>query len=164
MKRISGALLILFALLAVPVVAQQEGDNEIQLQGSLRIPLSGNNQESGSAIINWGRFVTDKNEVGVRLDLAFNSNGDLDGAIGPFWRYNFGTGEVVPFIGTAATVPFSQFTVKSEAVVQFEAGIRWLLQRNIAFSVTGRTHYFFRTSEFSKDVDMLFGFSYYWGQ
>ena len=156
------ALVLTLALAGNAAGQQEKGDNEIQIQGSLNLDLGGDAEDSGVVIFNWGRFFTDNQEAGLTLLTNFDSSGDLAGIGGPFWRMNFGSGKRVPFIGVAATTNFSDSDVSSDFLLTLEGGMRWFLERNLAFSLSGRTNYDIDRSDFDDRLQVLFGFSYFW--
>ncbi len=153
--------LVTIAFVASPAVAQQQkGDTEFQRQGTLSIGISGDTQDFGAVAINWGRFVTDANEFGIPGAALLDENGDVFGVGGPFWRLNFGSGTTVPYIGLSAYASFGEES--GDIFGNVEAGSRWFLKRNIAFSLAGTILYDFDQSEFGDNLNVLFGFSYFW--
>ena len=158
MKKYLPVALTGLLLLAWPAAGQQEkGDSELQLQGSLTV---GGDVDTGSVFLTWGRFLTRTQELGVSVAGFFDSSGDLFGVGGPFWRINLGSGKTVPYLGVAAFADFGGFT-SGDVVINAEAGVRWFLQRNMAFTVAGSTFYDLDASEFDDRVQILFGFSYF---
>lgn len=150
---------LLGLLLAWPAAGQQEkGDSELQLQGSVTV---GGDTDTGTVALTWGRFLTRTQELGVSVVGTFNAEGDLSGLGGPFWRINLGSGKTVPYVGIAAFTDFGEFT-SGDIVVNAEAGVRWFLERNMAFTVAGSTFYDLDANEFDDRVRILFGFSYFW--
>lgn len=150
------------ALLSTAALAQtQKGSTELQLQGTLNLSLDSEVDDSGAIFINWGRFVTESNELGLTLAGFFNESGDLAGFGGPFWRYNFGSGKTVPYIGAGAFTDFGDFS-SGDVIGNVEGGVRWYLESNTAFSLSGSMTYDFDTSEFNDFIQVLFGFSYFW--
>jgi hypothetical protein len=146
-----------------PLAAQQQaGDTELQLQGSLNLVLSGDGTESGSILGNYGRFLNDTFEVGGTVGAFFNADGDLSGIAGPFVRYNFSTGTTLPYVGSALVGSWGDFS-SGDFLLTGEAGVRWFLQRNVAFTVAATTHYDIDASDHSDFLQVQFGFSYLWG-
>jgi len=158
------SMVVLFALASPVFGQQQEGDTELQLQGSLRLATSSDFEHSGGANVTYGRFVTDRQEWGVTATATFTEDGDLGGTAGPFYRYNFGTGETVPFVGAAAVASFGDDSFGDNALLSAEGGVRFFLDRNRAFTVTGQTFYSIEESEFADSLNVLFGFSVFWSK
>ena len=158
------AIAIAIALTFAKSVAgqQKKGDNELQIQGSLNLNLDSGGEDTGFVAFTWGRFFTDNQEAGLSVFTFFNESGDLAGFGGPFWRLNFGSGKTVPYVGLAAATAFSDSDVSGDVLVSLEGGVRWFLERNIAFTLAGQTSYDIDTSDFSDQLQVLFGFSYLW--
>lgn len=153
---------LFLVLLAAPAIAQQQaGDSEFQLQGSLTLVTSGDAESSGGANLIYGRFFTERQEAGLQLSGRFEEDGDLGGLVGPFYRYNFSTGNVVPYAGTAAGATFGD--AGDSVALALEGGVRMFLNRNTAFSVGANTVYSVDEQEFRDAIDIVFGFSYLWG-
>ena len=151
-------------LIAAPVLAQQQrGDTELQLQGSLSISTKSGGHDSGSAAVNWGRFFTDQQEAGVTVSTDFNSDGDLGGFGGPFWRLNLGQGKTVPYIGASVAATFGDSS-SGDSIANLEGGVRWFLSRSSAFTLGGLYTYDVKEKDFNDSVRVLFGFSYLWGK
>ena len=151
--------------LALTEAASAQGDkgkNELLLQGSVTLNFDSDSDDTGSAAISWGRFFTNNQQAGLVALTFFDSDGDLAGSGGPFWRYNFGDSETVPFLGVAATTAFSDSDISGDFLITFEGGVRWFLERNMAFSLSGQTSYDTDASEFNDRLQVLFGFSYFW--
>ena len=164
MRRFGLWLVTILLMAPLPVIAQQEaGDTELQLQGSLSLGLSDEVQDVGSVFVNYGRFFTDRQEVGGSVALFIIEDGDVGGFGGPFYRYNFASGTTVPYIGAAAGASFGDYST-GDVLLTFEGGVRWFLQRNIAFTLAGSTNYDVDESELADQLQVLFGFSHIWGQ
>ena len=159
-------LLSVLVLVAGPAPAQQQqGDTELQLQGSLSLSTGGDAEDSGAVAVNWGYFFTDQQEAGVSALGVFTEDGDLGGLGGPFYRYNLSTGTTVPYVGVAASFLFGDFTQsESDVFASLEGGVRWFLERNMAFNVGATALYDVEESEFFDSVQVLFGFSYFWNR
>lgn len=163
MRKVWAVCIVLFSLTG-PLAAQQvAGDTEIQLQGSLNLAISGDGTDSGAIFGNYGRFLTDYLEVGGTVGAFFNADGDLGGIAGPFARYNLSTGTTVPYVGAAVVTSWGDFA-GGDILLTAEAGVRWFLQRNVAFTVAGTTQYDVDASELSDFLQVQFGFSYLWGK
>lgn len=157
-------LVVALALAALPALGQQEqGDSELQAQGTLLIGTSGDTDDFGAVFGNYGYFLTDRTELGGTIAAFIDSEGDFIGAGGPFWRYNFSTGRTVPYVGASALTTFGDFA-EGDVLLTGEVGVRWFLQRNTAFTLAGTTNYDVDASEFSDFIQVLFGFSYIWGK
>ena len=156
------ALASVLTIAGVAVGQQQKGDSELQIQGSLNLDFNSGGQDNGSVSLTWGRFFTDNQEAGLSVFTFFNQDGDLAGFGGPFWRFNFGSGKTVPYAGLAATTAFSDNDVSGDVLLTFEGGVRWFLERNIAFSLAGQTSYDIDNSDLDDRLRVLFGFSYFW--
>jgi hypothetical protein len=156
-------VLMLSLLITLPALAQQEqGDTELQLQGSLSLGLDDEFKNAGSANAIYGRFFTERQEIGGALRVNFNSDGDLSGAAGPFYRYNFLTGgKTVPYVGAAVAATFGEYQ-GGDIQLDLEGGARWFLARNMAFTLSGLYSYDVDASEFADRLAVLFGFSYLW--
>lgn len=165
MRQRIGHFLVVLLALATPVLGQQqEGDRELQIQGSLSLATSSELEHSGGANLAYGRFFTDRQEWGVTAAAAFRQDGDIGGTAGPFYRYNFGTGATVPFVGAAAVASFGDEGFGDNALLTAEGGVRFFLDRNRAFTVTGQTLYSIDESEFADSINVLFGFSVFWSK
>lgn len=153
--------------LAVPAHAQQgSGDTELQLQGILSIGGSGSHKDSGSVDVQLGRFFTEYQEIGLNVRGNFTGDGKFGGAGGPYYRYNFSTGSVVPYLGVSAGSTFgtsSNFEGTS-TIAQGEGGARFFLNRTTAFTVSATKQYAFKQKEFDKGLTIQFGFSHLWGK
>jgi hypothetical protein len=155
--------MLVLVSLATPAVAQQEeGDTELQLQGSVSIG-TGDLDTRGSVEVVWGRFFSERQEAGLTASGFFDDDGELVGLGGPFYRYNFSSGETVPYVGAAAAASFGSSDFGDGALLTLEAGSRFFLNRNMAFTVEGNMHYSVDDSEFLDFIGVLFGFSYVWG-
>lgn len=175
------ATFLLLALLAVPGTAaaqddtmdqagildlfQPDGSTELQFQGNLALALNDDLPNFGVAVANYGKFITEHQEVGGRalLFVADDADGDIDfsGAAGPFYRYNFLTGEIAPYVGAAVTASFGDFT-PGDVLLELEGGSRFFLDRNLAFTVAGTLNYDVDESELREVLNIFFGFSYFW--
>lgn len=164
MKRLMFQLTAAMLIMAGPALAQQEkGDTELQFQGSVSLSTKSGKDSSGSIDVNWGRFITDRQEAGLTVFTLFINKGDLAGFGGPFWRMNLGTGRMVPYVGASAAASFGDFTTGS-TLVNLEGGVRWFLARNSAFTLGGLYTYDVSERKFADSVQVLFGFSYLWGK
>lgn len=152
-------------LTAVPAFAQQEGgDTELQLQGSLTLGLSEERNDSGTVNVVYGRFFTENQEIGGTVRAFISGDGDLAGAAGPFYRYNFlSGGKTVPYVGASVVGTFGEYS-GGDVELDLEGGARWFLDRNMAFSLSGLYTYDVDASEFSEVLQVLFGFSYFWNR
>jgi hypothetical protein len=156
-------LFLVIVALGSPVVAQQAaGDSEFQLQGSITITDVGDLDNSGSVTATYGRFLTDLQEVGGTATGFFVREGKLAGWAGPFYRYNFSTSEIVPYVGGAAVATFGEFG-SGDIELEFEGGVRFFLNRRTAFSVEGNTSYDVDEQELSDRLTIQFGFSFLTG-
>ena len=155
------ALASFLMIAGVAAGQQQKGDSELQIQGSLTLDFNSGGQDNGTVSLTWGRFFTDNQEAGL-IVTSNVVNGDLLGNGGPFWRFNFGSGKTVPYFGLAATTNFGDFDGSGDILLDLEGGIRWFIQRNIAFSLAGRTSYDVDRSDLDDQLQVLFGFSYFW--
>lgn len=155
--------LFLFVLCASPALAQQQkGDTELQFQGALRLSFDDDVDDQGTLTASWGRFFTDNQEVGAAILTQFDSDGDLAGYGGPFYRYNFiGRDDVVPYVGAASFFSFGDIGA-GDVLLTGEGGVRWFLERNIAFSVAGVAYYDVDESDLADFLTVQFGFSYFW--
>ena len=151
----------LFLILASSLCAQQAaGDKELQLQGNLVLDTSEGSDSGGAgAILGW--FFTDRQEVGGSLFASIHDD-DIAGTAGAFYRYNFGVSKIVPFAGASAAASFGPGD--GNAIVQLEGGVRFFLDRRTAFTTAAIIDYSVDESEFSDQVNVLFGFSRLWGK
>jgi len=165
MKRCAYLLVAAVLLMAGPVLAQQEqGDSELQFQGSLFLGISGDAQDSGAVQLIYGRFLTDKQEVGGTVGAFINSNGDWAGVGGPFYRYNFvSSGKLIPYAGAAATTTFGEYA-GGDVLLNLEGGFRYFVNRSTAFTVAGSYQYDVDASDFADYLQVFFGFSYVWNK
>lgn len=164
MRRFGLWLVVILLMTPLPVLAQQEpGDTELQLQGSSSLSLDDEVPDNGSVLVTYGRFLTDRQEVGASISAGIFGNGDISGSIGPFYRYNFATGTTVPYVGASAVTAFGESST-GDVLLRFEGGVRWFLQRNVAFTLGGTTDYDVDRSELSDRLQVLFGFSYLWSR
>jgi len=164
MRKLVLIALVVFFVLTSPLFAQQKkGDSELQLQGSLTIGMSNDFPDFGLVNVRFGRFLTDRQEVGGTLLGVFSGDGDIGGMGGPFWRFNFTTNsKTVPYVGAAVQGGFGDFYSDSDVLATLEGGVRWFLQRNMAFTVGAQMDYDVDESEFVDYLGVLFGFSYFW--
>jgi hypothetical protein len=149
-------------------MAQQgAGDTELQLQGSLSLATSGAKDSAGGANALVGRFFTDRQEAGVSLAASIFQGNKLVGLAGVFYRYNFSSGQIVPYVGASAADSFgSTGNVGSSTglLLTFEGGFRYFIDRRTAFSVEASEGYSTKDKEFGKQLTVLFGFSHLWGK
>ncbi|HSS49999.1 MAG TPA: hypothetical protein VLX28_13770 [Thermoanaerobaculia bacterium] len=150
--------------LAGPVLGQQgTGDTELQFQGSLTVGGSGD--DNGTVNVQLGRFFTDYQEIGITGIGSFQSDGKFGGFGGPYYRYNFSTGNVVPYLGVSAGSTFGTFSsAGTTTIASGEGGARFFLDRKTAFTVSATKLYFFKQKEFDKGLTIQFGFSHLWGK
>jgi hypothetical protein len=126
--------------------------------------ISGDAQDSGAANLIYGRFLTNKQEVGGTVGAFINSNGDWSGVGGPFYRYNFVSGgKLVPYTGVEATTTFGQYA-GGDVLLNLEGGFRYFVNRNTAFTVAGSYQYDVDASDFADYLQVFFGFSYVWNK
>lgn len=157
------AWILVLALLSSPAFAQQTaGSSEFQLQGSLDIDTSGDVGTSGSVTALWGRFLTDHHQIGASA-FALVFEDDVFGFGGPFYRYNFSTEKTVPYLGAAAATSFGESGPSDDLLITLEAGVRYFLDRDTAFSVAAVAEYGTDSQEFSDRLRLVFGFSRLWG-
>lgn len=166
MQKMFFTVLLLSLVLAPAAHAQQEkGDKELQIQGSLNLDIGSDATATGSANLLWGRFYTDQSELGLSGTVAFNSDGDLAGLGGPFWRYNFRPRKKsVPYFGVSAATPFGDFfgSAAGDIFATVELGNRWFLDRETAFTVAAQAFYDVDESDLADTLTIVFGFSHFW--
>ena len=165
MKRYFGLALLLLVGLTTPVFAQQgRGDTDLQLQGNLLV--GGDQKDSGSVSALLGRFFTDYQEVGLDVTGNFDTGGDFGGFGGPYYRYNFSTGKVVPYLGIAVASTFGNTFGGTDrlTLVNAEGGARFFVDRQTAFTVSASKIYVLKSKEFDKSITIQFGFSHLWGK
>ena len=165
--RITWIGLGLAGLIAVsmPGAAQQvTGDTELQLQGSLSLATSSAKDSSGTVDVRYGRFLTDLQQAGFETSLQVTGHNKVGGYGGPFYRYNFSTGKLVPYIGATAAVAFGHSDFGKGGRFNAEGGFRYFLDRRTAFTAAGTTGYSFDSHTWDKGVQVLFGFSHLWGR
>ncbi len=141
------------------------GVTELQLQGSLGLATDDDATNFGQVEAIYGWFFTENQEVGGRAKLRIfdDRDGDLDfsGVVGPFYRYNFLSGEIVPYVGAALEASFGDaFT--GDVLLEVEGGSRFFLDRNTAFTVAASVYYDVDASELSDVLNVFFGFSHFW--
>jgi hypothetical protein len=150
--------------LAGPVLGQQNtGDTELQLQGSLSVSGSGDQDTSGTVTVVLGHFFTDLQEVGAGVTGTFIT-GKFVGSVAPFYRYNFSTGKIVPYLGVNAGTTFGKIAGGTSTLASVEGGVRFFVDRKTAFTVETSKTYFFKAKEFDKGLTIQFGFSHLWGK
>jgi hypothetical protein len=152
--------MILCALALSAPAQQSQGDSELQLQGSLQL----GDDEAGSVSLAYGRFFTERQELGVNVLGFVFGDGNVAGRGGPFYRYNFSTEEIVPYVGGAIQAGFSDSDFGDGALLMFEGGARFFLDRTTAFSVGAQTFYSIDDQDFSDTLTIVFGFSRLWGR
>jgi hypothetical protein len=159
------ALAALFAL-AGPILGQQgSGDTELQLQGSLSVGASGDQKDHGTVNAQIGRFFTEYQEIGLGVIGSFQSDGKFGGSASPYYRYNFSTGKVVPYLGVSAGTTFgTNSSGGTSTIASGEGGARFFVDRKTAFTVSATKMYFFKQKEFDKGLTIQFGFSHLWGK
>lgn len=154
----------ILVLLATPCFAQQEvGDTELQAQATLTFAISGDQQDTGAVLLNFGRFFTIHQEAGISVFGILVAD-DLIGYGGPFYRYNFLSGKVVPYVGASAAATFGDFSVGDSAVLNFEGGARYFLDRSTAISASAQMVYSIDEQEFGDTLQIVVGFSHLWGK
>jgi hypothetical protein len=156
---------VLAGVLAIsnPAYAQQgRGDNEVQLQASLTIGTSSSQNNSGSVNAGYGYFFTDLQQIGADVTVSIFNQNKLAGYGGPFYRYNFSTGKVVPYLGLSAAAAFGSQGNGKGALVNGEAGVRYFLDRRTALTASATTAYSFDQKAFTKNIVVLVGFSHLW--
>ncbi len=153
---------------AIAALAQQgSGDTELQAQGTLSLATSSQKNSSGGVDVVFGRFLTDAQEVGPMLMTTISGQNKLSGSAGAFYRYNFSTGQVVPYVGLAASGSFSSDKTTGSTtglMLNFEGGFRYFVDRRTAFSVEASEPYSTKDKAFGKQLNVLFGFSRLWGK
>jgi hypothetical protein len=151
--------------MAVPGSAQQTtGDTELQLQGSLSLATSSTKDDTGTVDLRYGRFLTDFQQIGLEAVVVVMGSHKLVGYGGPFYRYNFSTGKVVPYVGGSAAAAFGNSTFGKGARFEAEGGVRYFLDRRTAFTVSATTGYSSDSHAWDKRLQVLFGFSHLWGR
>lgn len=162
---------LLFATLALSLMSspaawaqQEEGDTELQVQGTLYLEIGSSDQDNSGFVRGlYGRFFTDQQQYGLTLTLGFNDQGDIGGNGGPFYRYNFDVAEdMVPYVGAALTTGFGDFVLGGDVLATLEAGNRWFLDRDTAFTIAAEVYYDIDASDLSDQVAITFGFSHFW--
>lgn len=150
--------------LTSPVLAQQEaGDTELQIQGTISISNTKGGSDSGGVSATYGRFLTLRQEVGGNVTAFLTGDGDVGGTVGPFYRFNFSNGKVVPYVGGAATTTYGDFGGDDNLLLQLEGGVRFFLDRKTAFSIQGVT-YQSDNVDFGDQLFIILGFSHLWGR
>jgi hypothetical protein len=142
MKKALYVLIMILCLAPLTTAQVEEGDKEIQVQGSL-ITFEGI-----TAIIanfSYGYFVSPKTEIGGGPMIIYASTGDDDESnisLTFFGRYNFVTGEkVVPYVGGQ----IYQFDISPEEPMDFTdftflqvgGGFKYFISDNLAYDVSG---------------------------
>jgi hypothetical protein len=151
-------------VLATPVLGQQgAGDTELQMQGSVSVNGSMDHKTSGTIMVNPGRFLTDLQEVGLGLDGNING-GKLTGSVSPFYRFNFSTSKIVPYLGLTVGTQFGNVEGGRSTLASAEAGIRFFVDSKTAFTVDTSKSYFFKQKQFDHGLTIAFGFSHLWGK
>jgi hypothetical protein len=164
MRMKTACLVTALALSGGPLCAQQQaGDTELQLQGSLSLAASSRQNNSGAVDVKVGRFWRERQEIGLQVTGYLSADRKISGYGGPFYRYNFGNGHVVPYLGASAAASFGSFGTGKNGLLAAEGGVRFFLDRRTAFSLEGSTGYSLQDHQYSKQVQILFGFSHLWG-
>ena len=162
-RKLLWIVFLLVCALTSPVLAQQEaGDSEIQLQGTISISNIKGVSDSGGVSATYGRFLTLRQEVGGNVTAFLTGDGDVGGTVGPFYRFNFSSSKVVPYVGGAATTTYGDFGDGS-VQWQLEGGVRFFLDRKTAFSIQGVT-YQAENVDFGDQLLIILGFSHLWGR
>ena len=164
-RKLLWIVFLLVGALTSPVLAQQEaGDSEFQFQGTLSLSKDDDVPDRGGASVTYGRFLTLRQEVGGTVYAELDSKGDFQGIGGPFYRFNFSTGKIVPYVGAEATAAFGDFVGDSDLLLALEGGFRYFVTRNTAFSVQGVTYHDGDEEEFGDQLTVVVGFSHLWGR
>lgn len=164
MRRFGLLLVAVLVLASFPAAAQQQsGDSELQLQGSLALGLKGDTPDNGTVYVNYGRFLTNRQELGGSVSVFLVGDSEIEGYGGPFYRYNFSTGKTVPYVGASVAGSIGDYSA-GNFLLTVEGGVRWFLERNMAFTLAANENYDFDRSEFADRLQILFGFSYIWGR
>jgi hypothetical protein len=145
---------------------QSTGVTELQLQGTLLLALDDDKaNNAGLAQGSYGWFFTERQEVGGSATVIVfdDPGGDLDfaGSAGPFYRFNFQSGEIMPYVGAALAATFGDFT-QGDVQLQLEGGARFFVDRSTAFTVAGTLNYDVDANDFSDVLNVFFGFSHFW--
>lgn len=165
MKSHFGLALVLLAGLAAPALAQQaQGDKELQFQGSLSIGRTKDQTDSGTASVLFGRFLTDRQEVGLDVLGNYDTSGGFSGSGGLTYRYHFSTSAVVPYLGASVKRGFGRANSGSGTSLTPEIGTRLFADRHSAFTLAVSEDYSLRSKEFGKSLGVQFGFSHLFGQ
>lgn len=136
----------------------------MQLQGSLNV--GGDFGDSGSVSALLGRFFTDYQEFGLNVTGSYATGGGFFGSGGPYYRYNFSTGTVVPYLGISVESTFGDAFggIGTTTLFTGEGGVRYFVDRHTAFTVSAVKSYLVKSKEFDKSVVFTFGFSHLWGK
>jgi len=160
-------ILSLAASFLAPALSAQidAGATEFQLQGNIFLGIGGSADTTGTVAATWGRFLSRKIEIGG-TGLAVFSDSDFSGLAGPFARYNFeveGRPNIIPYIGSTAYASLGgNFFADSDLLLNLEGGARWMLRRDLGFTVSGSYLYDIEGAEFTDFAVIYFGFSRLW--
>lgn len=167
MRTYSALVVAALLCLATPTLGQQGlGDTELQLQGSLSVGNSGGQKDSGTVDLQFGRFFSDHQEIGITVMGQFQSGGKFGGTGGPYYRYNVAPGNVVPYLGISPGSTFGTTSNSGERTFTAtgEAGVRFFADLKTSFTVSANKTYMFKSKEFDKGLVIQFGFSHLWGK
>ncbi|MDD5426284.1 MAG: hypothetical protein PHN52_07375 [candidate division Zixibacteria bacterium] len=142
MKKIIYAGILILCLVSISGAQVEQGDKEIQVQGSL-IAFEGMTVILVNFI--YGKFITPNVELGGGPMVIYASSGDDDDSnisLTLFGRYNFVTGEkIVPYLSSQ----IYQFDISPEepadfidyTFLQVGGGLKYFVSDNLAYDVSG---------------------------
>jgi len=142
MKKALYVLILILCLASFTTAQVEEGDKEVQVQGSL-IAFEGMTAIIGTFM--YGYFVTPKTEIGggpMIIYASYDGDDNSNISLTFFGRYNFVTGEkTVPYlsgqiyqfdISPEEPMSFTDFTF-----LQVGGGIKYFISDNLAYDVSG---------------------------
>ncbi|MBN1212129.1 MAG: hypothetical protein JXA92_06080 [candidate division Zixibacteria bacterium] len=142
MKKALYAVILILCLAPLTTAQVEEGDKEVQVQGSL-IAFEGITAIIGTFM--YGYFVTPNTEIGggpMIIYASYEGEGESNISLTLFGRYNFVSGEkVVPYlsgqiyqfdISPEEPMDFTDFTF-----LQVGGGFKYFVSDNLAYDVSG---------------------------
>lgn len=164
--RIAMIALGLCAAATASFAQQVAGDREIQVQGSLSLKTSGEGSNSGNVTVTRGQFLTDLQEVGVSINPGLSGSKDYNATLGAFYRYNFSTSQIVPYVGASVGFTYIHAAGRNftSGTLTPEVGVRYFVDRRTAFNVSAANNYSTKEKEFDKHITIQFGFSHFWSK
>lgn len=128
------------------------GRSEVTISGAGSNDKEFNN---GSFVLDvgYGRYLSDLIEVGIRQSASYTDrhSHDWNGSTRLFADFNFGDGNMVPFVGANIGGVYGD-TVKDTFEAAPEAGLKWYLKNDVFLQLLAEYQFFFDKSDEADDA------------